>query len=249
MAVNVIAEIGSNWGGDIELAKEHIKKSKDSGATHVKFQMWRANDLYTKSHPNWNEIVKSQLTEDAARELKKYADSIGIEWFASVFYPESIDILESLDVKMYKIASRTSTFNDNFSLETIQKVATTQKLTFISTGEGADKNKITELFKNHLPEFTYCISQYPTPDSEIKWSELLQYNFFSDHSVGITIPLLFSALKNSQSDEIFIEKHVKMDNDKGPDSIFSITYDELTQMIHHISRINLLNLRDVHNNS
>ena len=247
MTINVIAEIGSNWGGDIELAKQHIKKSKDSGATHVKFQMWRATDLYTQSHPNWNEIVKSQLNEDDARELKKFADTIGIEWFASVFYPESVDILESLDVKMYKIASRTSTLNDNFSFETIQKVAATQKLTFISTGEGADKNKITELFKNTLCKFTYCISQYPTPDSEINWNELLQYNFFSDHSVGITMPLLFTTLKNSKSDELFIEKHVKMDDDKGPDSEFSITYDELSQMISHISRINVLNLRNILN--
>jgi sialic acid synthase SpsE len=74
---------------------------------------------------------------------------------------------------------------------------------------------------------------------------LLQYDFFSDHSVGITMPLIFSVLKNnSKSSEIFIEKHVKMDDDVGPDSTFSITYDKLTQMIQHISRIDILNLNN-----
>lgn len=61
------------------------------------------------------------------------------------------------------------------------------------------------------------------------------------------MPLLFATLKNSKSDELFIEKHVKMDDDKGPDSEFSITYDELSQMISHISRINVLNLRNLLN--
>ena len=240
LAINIIAEIGSNWAGDIELAKNHIQKSKDSGATHVKFQMWRANDLYDKYHPNWTEIQNSELTEEYANELKKFADTIGINWFCSVFYPESVDILESLNVNMYKIASRTSTLNDTFALETIQKVATTQKPVFISTGEGGNKNKISELFKNTKPQFTYCVSQYPTPDSEIHWDELLQHDFFSDHTVGITIPLIFTILKNPQHKEIFIEKHVKMDDDTGPDSSFSITYADLNQMTDHISRINCI---------
>lgn len=78
LAISVISEIGSNWRGDIELGKVHIKKSKESGASFVKFQMWRTRDLYDPSHPHWNEITKSELTEDAARELKDYADRISI---------------------------------------------------------------------------------------------------------------------------------------------------------------------------
>lgn len=59
MNVKIIAEIGSNWEGNIELAKAHIKKAKESGADFVKFQMWRAEDLYTSEHPQWDEIKKS----------------------------------------------------------------------------------------------------------------------------------------------------------------------------------------------
>ena len=242
MTINIIAEIGSNWGGSIELAKEHIKKSNDSGATHVKFQMWRAVDLYEKTHSNWNEIQKSELTEDIAKELKKYADSIGINWFCSVFYPEAVNILESLSVQTYKIASRTATLKDNFALETIQKLAGIKKPIFISTGEGADKEKITGCFEEE-PQFTYCVSKYPTPDTEINWNELLTYDFFSDHTLGITIPIVYGVLKNPTSKKsIYIEKHVKMDNDQGPDASFSITYDELGNMVKHLSRIEKLDL-------
>ena len=61
MKVNIIAEIGSNWQGDVSLAKKHIKNAKESGATHVKFQMWRAEDIYESTDPDWNQIKKSEL--------------------------------------------------------------------------------------------------------------------------------------------------------------------------------------------
>ncbi len=57
----IIAEIASNWEGDLKIAKEIIKKSKEAGADSVKFQMWRARDLYSESHPLWKFIKKSEL--------------------------------------------------------------------------------------------------------------------------------------------------------------------------------------------
>ncbi len=178
MNVRFIVEIGSNWEGQIELAKEHILKSKETGADYVKFQMWRAEDLYSKDHPHWESIKKAELSFDIAKELKAYADKIGIEWFCSVFYPEAVDFLEELGVSYYKIASRTSTLNDKFSLETIKKVADAKKTTFVSMGEGGDQNRIKNLFKPENCNFTYCISNYPTNDEEINWNKLLQNNFF-----------------------------------------------------------------------
>ena len=59
MKCYVIAEIASNWEGSIAKAKKLIQASKNSGADAVKFQMWRASDLYASSHPNWKEIKKS----------------------------------------------------------------------------------------------------------------------------------------------------------------------------------------------
>ena len=138
----VIAEIASNWEGSISKAKKIILASKKAGGNAVKFQMWRANDLYSKKHPQWKIIKKSELTFKKAEKLKKYADEQNIEFFCSVFYPEAVDYLESLGVKKYKIASRTCLLNDKYSLETLEKVAMTRKPVIISMGMGGDKKQI-----------------------------------------------------------------------------------------------------------
>jgi len=242
MGFHIIAEIGSNWEGNVELGKEFIKKASEAGADSVKFQMWRAGDLYDESHPSWNEIKESELTEHKAVELKKYADQLGIDWFCSVFYPESIDILEKINVKFYKIASRTSTLKDKFAVETIEKLSLIEKPIFISTGEGANKIKIAELLKNKKFEFTYCVSKYPTKDDEIDWKQILNYNFFSDHTLGITIPIVFGVLKNGEKNNIFIEKHVKLESSKGPDAEFSISFSEMSELVSHLRRIEKLNI-------
>ena len=203
--------------------------------------MWRAKDLYSESHPNWKEIVRSELTQNAVKELKSFSDKIGIGFFCSVFYPEAVDFLESLNVPIYKIASRTSTLKDKFALETIQRVAKTGKMTFISIGEGGDRKIISEQFTKNKCQFTYCISKYPTADSEIDWQEITKYSFFSDHTLGITIPIVYSILRKFHSDEIFIEKHTRLETSKGPDASFAITYKELSELTEHLRRIENLN--------
>jgi sialic acid synthase SpsE len=243
MPVNIIAEIGSNWEGDIDLGKLHIKKAKESGATHVKFQMWRAEDLYETSDPDWNEIKKSELNKDVAIELKKYADNLDIKWFCSVFYPESVEFLESINVEIYKIASWTAALKHKFALETIQKVGQTKKQTFISTGNGIERNIVEKEFEQKKLKYTYCIAKYPALDQDIDWNEILKYNFFSDHTLGITIPLTYVILKKSLGEkELFIEKHVKLGNSVGPDAPFSITFGELQNMTEQIKRIEKMNL-------
>ncbi|SMH72310.1 N-acetylneuraminate synthase family protein [Candidatus Nitrosotalea okcheonensis] len=238
MYAKIIAEIGSNWEGDVELGKLHIESAKKSGASFVKFQMWRARDLYDKSHPNWNEITKSELTQSAAKELKSFADKIGIGFFCSVFYPEAVDFLETLDVPIYKIASRTSTLKDKFSFETIQRVAKVRKPIYISVGEGGDRKKISDQFMNDKYQFTYCVSNYPTSDNDIDWKEIMKYDFFSDHTLGITIPIVFATLKkNNSKNDIFIEKHTRLETSKGPDASFAITYKELSELAKHLRRI------------
>lgn len=240
----MIAEVGSNWEGDVELAKLHIKKAKESGADYVKFQMWRAEDLYKSDHPEWKMIKKSELTEKTAQELKRYADKIDIKWFCSVFNPDAVDFLETLKVPMYKIASRTATLKDKFAIETIQKVGTTKKMTFLSMGEGGNKGKILELIHPNNLRFTYCISKYPTDDRDIDWNEILNYNFFSDHTKGITIPLVYTIMKKTLgNNDVFIEKHIRFEDSKGPDASFAITYDELKELNHHIKRIESLDLQ------
>ena len=121
METIIVAEIGSNWEGSVTKAKKIIHECKEAGANAIKFQMWRAEDLYTTSHPNWKNIKKSELTFGKVRKIKEYSDKEGIEFFCSAFYPEAVDLLESLNVKKYKIASRTCLFKDPFFTRNINK--------------------------------------------------------------------------------------------------------------------------------
>jgi len=58
MKTTIIAEIGSNWEGNLKKAEKIIHECKKAGVIVVKFQMWRARDLYSPAHPNWNIINK-----------------------------------------------------------------------------------------------------------------------------------------------------------------------------------------------
>ena len=158
MKVFVVAEIGSNWEGDTKKAEGIIKECKKAGADAVKFQMWRAANLYKKTHPNWKEIIKSELTFEKAKQIKKIADKNHIEFFCSAFYPEGVDFLEGIGVKKYKIASRTCLQKDPYSSETLKRKSLTKKSIFISMGMGGNKMKIRRIFKKNKPVFCYCIS-------------------------------------------------------------------------------------------
>ena len=169
MKATIVAEIGSNWEGSVTKAKKIIRECKKAGANAVKFQMWRAEDLYATSHPNWKNIKKSELTFDKTRKIKNYSDKQKIEFFCSAFYPEAVDLLESLNVKKYKIASRTCLFKDPFSLEILTKKSLTKKPVIVSMGMGGNKEKIKKIFSKNQIVFCYCISEYPTPLEKINW--------------------------------------------------------------------------------
>jgi sialic acid synthase SpsE len=238
MKAIIVAEIGSNWEGSVIKAKKIIHECKKVGADAVKFQMWRAEDLYTTSHPNWKNIKKSELTFSKTREIKNYSDKQGIEFFCSAFYPEAVDLLESLNVKKYKIASRTCLFKDPLSHETLTKKSLTKKPVIISMGMGGDKEKIKKMFLKNQTTFCYCISEYPTPLKKINWKKAISYDGFSDHTLGIIAPIIFSILKKrNNAKNIIIEKHVKLKNSKGPDASSSIDTDELRQLVHYIRNI------------
>ena len=238
MKTTIVAEIGSNWEGSVTKAKKIIRECKKAGANAIKFQMWRAEDLYTASHPNWKNIKKSELTFSKTRKIKNYSDKQGIEFFCSAFYPEAVDLLESLNVKKYKIASRTCLFKDPFSLETLTKKSITKKPVIISMGMGGNKEKIKKLFSKNQITFCYCISEYPTPFKKINWKKAINYEGFSDHTLGIIAPIIFSILKKqNNAKNIIIEKHVKLKNSKGPDASTSIDTNELKQLVCHIRNI------------
>jgi len=242
MQITIIAEIASNWEGSFSKAKKLLQESKDAGADAVKFQMWRANDLY-KGHPDFKLIKKSELTYKKAKEIKKFADKIDIEFFCSAFNPDAVEFLETLGVKRYKVASRTSTLKDDDALDTLKIKAKTKKPIIISMGEGGNKSLIKKNFSKNKTTFCYCISEYPTPINKINWKEAMKYDGFSDHTLGITAPIIFSILKKqNKAKNILIEKHVKLENSKGPDASSSITTKELSNLVSHLKIIEKIKL-------
>ena len=105
-------------------------------------------------------------------------------------------------------------------------------------GMGGNKEKIKKIFKNKNITFCYCISEYPLPFKKINWKNAMKYNGFSDHTMDILAPILFTMLKKQKSTKkIYIEKHIKLSDSKGPDASTSITTERLTEMINQIRQI------------
>ena len=232
MKAFVVAEIGSNWEGNYTKAKKIIQECKKANADAVKFQMWKAEELYDKSHPNWNEIKRSELSFQMAKKLKKFSDKQKIEFFCSAFYPDAVKFLTSIGVKKFKIASRTCMLTDPNSLEVLQEKARSKKEIFISMGMGGNKKKVSNMFDVKKTTFCYCISDYPLEFKKINWKDAIKYDGFSDHTMDISAPILFAILKRrKKSKKIYIEKHVKMNDSKGPDASTSITTDNLSEMV------------------
>ena len=238
MKAFITAEIGSNWEGNYVKAKKIILECKKAGVDAVKFQMWKAEDLYNKSHPNWNEIKRSELSFQMAKKLKEFSDKQKIEFFCSAFYPDGVKFLISIGVKKFKIASRTCMLTDPNSLEVLQEKARSKKEIFISMGMGGNKKKISKIFENNKTTFCYCISDYPLNFDKINWIDAVKYDGFSDHTMDIVAPILFTLLKKQKkSRKIYIEKHVKMINSEGPDASTSISTEKLSEMVKRIRMI------------
>ena len=235
MKAFVVAEIGSNWEGDLTKAKKIIRECRKADADAVKFQMWKAEELYDKSHLNWNKIKKAELSFQTAKKLKEFSDKQKIEFFCSAFYPDAVKFLISLGVKKFKIASRTCKFTDPNSLEILQEKARSKKEVFISMGMGGNKKRISKMFKKNKTTFCYCISDYPLNFEKINWEDAIKYDGFSDHTMDILAPIIFTVLKKQKkSKKIYIEKHVKMNNSRGPDASTSISTEKLSEMVKQI---------------
>jgi sialic acid synthase SpsE len=235
-----IAEIGSNWEGNLAIGKKIIKECKNADADAVKFQIWRAEDLYP-SHPLFKKIKKTELSFKDAEKLKNFADSIGIEFFCSVFYPEAVNFLNEIGVKKFKIASRTCTLKDPLSLETLSAVNKTRKPVIVSMGMGGDKQFIKKTLSKNIIKFCYCISEYPLKIEKMNWKNAITYDGLSDHTDGIVAPILFSGLLKKQNPkQTIIEKHVKLYNSKSLDASTSINTEQfkiMNQSIRSIEKI------------
>ncbi|WP_407421263.1 N-acetylneuraminate synthase [Methanobrevibacter sp.] len=247
----IIAEIGVNHNGSVELARKMIESASDCGVDAVKFQTFTSEDLVTKQaktakyqEENTNEdsqfemLKKLELSFDDFYELKKYAEDCGVVFLSSPFDIKSVDLLEELDVSLYKLGSGELT---NFEL--IDYVSKTDKPLIISTGM-ASLDEIKETY-DHIKNkdnlvILHCITGYPTAfeEANLNFIKTLQREFdapigFSDHSLGIELPIAAVALG-----ACVVEKHFTLDKTlEGPDHKTSLDPDEFKAMVSAIRNV------------
>jgi len=237
MDIKTIVEIGSNWSGDEKIGKKIIKAAKLAGADYVKFQMWRAKDLYKKSEPFWNDIKRAEVTPEIAKKFKKYSDEQNIKFFCSVFYPEAVETLENLNVKLYKIASWTAAMKHKKSKKTLETVAETKKPVIISTGMGGNVSTLKQIFRKNKRYFLYCISKYPTKINQLNFTKMKTFDGFSDHTEGFLGPIMFALNFRNSKKTKFYEKHVSITKSRGPDKPFSMPMNDFGQLISEFKKI------------
>lgn len=219
--MEIIAEIGQNHNGDMELAKDLIVAAKESGADVAKFQVFDAPETFGKKNNPWFDYnCKTQLSKENVFFLAEECKKNNIEFMASVFDIKFIKWLEDVNVKRYKIASRS--IYDNKLVNALLKL---NKPLIISLGFWEEK-AFPKFESNNTLDYLYCISKYPTKISEIDFKaiDFNVYGGFSDHTLGISASI-FAMLNGAK----IIEKHFTFDKSLyGPDHELSITPDELS---------------------
>jgi N,N'-diacetyllegionaminate synthase len=224
MKTEIIAEIGQNHNGDIRIAKDLIKAAKQSGADVAKFQVYSARNLFSPKPQNpWFEYnCLTELKRDDVDRLADYCADIGIEFMASVFDLERIEWLEAVDVKRYKLASRSIC-----DRELISGLVATGKPIIVSLGMW-NGDGFPDIISHGGVDFLYCVSQYPAPLSAIHLSKVDfgKYAGFSDHTVGIT-----AACASFARGARILEKHLTLDKAAyGPDHACSMIPSELASI-------------------
>lgn len=223
--MEIIAEIGQNFNGDIALAKKMIHLVKECGADVAKFQVYDAKALFPKENNPWYDYnCKTELTKKDLVELFDECEKVGVEFMASVFDLQRVDWLEELGVKRYKTASRS--IRDT---ALISKIVATKKPLIVSLGMWGEEN-LPEIKAENQLDFLYCVSKYPTEFSDLHFSKVdfkNKYSGFSDHTLGITAPVIAMA-RGAR----IIEKHFTLDKTMyGPDHSGSMTPEELKQLV------------------
>lgn len=255
----IIAELGSNHNGDMELAKKLILEAKESGADCVKFQSWSkdtifaskkyednyfiADDYRDRTDYTLEEIVdKYSISQEELLDMKKFADEIGIDCTSTPFSKKEADFLvDKLDTPFIKVASM-----DLNNYPFLEYLAKKNKPIVISTGLSelyeVDKAiKVIESTGNNQIVILHCVSTYPPVDIDVNLNNIKTFMAtypeypigFSDHTLGTAIPLASVALG-----ACLIEKHFTLDkNMEGWDHKVSATKDEMKEIVENSIRI------------
>ena len=256
MSVFIIAEAGVNHNGSTELAKKLIDVASNAGADAVKFQTFKAENLVSKhaqkadyqkettdnKESQFDMIKKLELDIDIHKELMAYCHEKNIMFLSTPFDHDSINMLNELGLKIFKIPSGELT-----NLPYLRHIGRLNKEVILSTGmadigeiedaldvlveAGTDKDKITVLHANTM---------YPTPMHDVNLRAMVTigntFNIpfgYSDHTLGIEVDIAAVAMGAT-----VIEKHFTLDKTmEGPDHKASLEPSELIAMVKCIRNI------------
>ena len=252
-----IAEIGSNFDNSIKKALRLIDLAKASGADAVKFQSFTAEGLVNDNcfkklkigyQSKWKESVfevykKAEFPKKFHQEVFDYCKKKKIEFFSAPYDKESVDYLDKLGVKVFKIGSGDLTW-----IENIEYIAKKKKPIIIATG-ASNMTKISNAIKaikktgNDKIILMQCITNYPASfkDINLKVLKMFRKKFnclvgYSDHTPGDIVATGTVAMGGCM-----IEKHFT-DNKKlkGPDHSFAmdpIDFKKMTDKIKLMEKI------------
>ena len=247
----LIAEIGINHNGDVEIAKKLIDNAKEAGFNSVKFQKRDINLVYSKDildsprKSPWGETQRDQkigleFNKSNYEVIDNYCKEKKIDWFASAWDINSLKFLDDfVDLKYHKIASAMIT--DTLFLD---EVAKRKKHTFISTGMSTKENIETavEIFRKNKCSFElmHCVSTYPmkAKDANLvtiqKLREIFNCNVgYSGHENGVVVSLA-ALMMNISS----LERHITLDRTMyGSDQSASIEKKGMINLVESIDKM------------
>ncbi len=250
MSIFIIAEIGINHNGDINIAKQLIDVAAEAGANAVKFQKRTIDLVYPKKFLDsprespWGKTQRDQkealeFSYDEYREIDKYCKNKGMDWFASAWDIESQKFLRRFNLKYNKIASAMNVYRDFYKM-----VAEEKKHTFISTGMCTldDLDHIVEVFqKADCPfELMHCVSTYPMTDEDANLNciKTLKQRYkcnvgYSGHEVGLAVSYAAAALGISS-----LERHITLGRAMyGSDQAASVEPSGFSQLVGAVRKI------------
>ncbi len=249
--IKIISEIGINHNGDLDLAKEMIRKSKESGADFVKFQKRDINLVYDKEtldqkrESPWGTTNREQkkgleFNEKQYGLIDEFCKKTKIEWFASAWDLNSLSFLKNYNLKYNKIASAMIV-----DLKFLEEVAKEKKHTFISTGMSSMKDikDAVDIFtKNDCSfELMHCVSAYPFNDDKASLNliKTLRETFncdvgYSGHEKGgLAISCAAAALGITS-----LERHFTVDRTMyGSDQSASLTPKGFKELVESVRKI------------
>ncbi len=247
----IVAEIGINHNGSVELAKKMIDIAVTTGCDAVKFQKRTVDIVYTKEElEKERHSVFGKTNGDLKRglefglkeykEIDKYCKKKGIIWFASCWDEKSVDFMEKFNIPCYKIASASLT-DDNLLRYTRSKGKPILLSTGMSTMDEI-RHAVKVLGKKNLIIY-HCTSTYPSNADEmnLKVIQTLKEEFncpigYSGHERGITPSILATAIGACS-----VERHITVDRTNwGSDQAASLETAGLYHMVRDIRQVPIL---------